>query len=59
MQPPAIPPPPSHTDLSLQAMPNLKKMRPDHDLKESELAFRKDNKQQKVAKDPGTRAVPP
>ena len=32
-------------------MPNLKKMRPDHELEEGELAHRKDNKQQKVAKD--------
>ena len=32
-------------------MPNLKKMRPDHELKEGELAHWKDNKQQKVAKD--------
>ena len=33
-------------------MPNLKKMRPDHELEEGKLAPRKDNKQQKVAKDP-------
>ena len=32
-------------------MPNLKKMRPDHELEEGKLAPRKDNKQQKVAKD--------
>ena len=32
-------------------MPNLKKMRPDHELEKGELAHRKDNKQQKVAKD--------
>ena len=32
-------------------MPNLRKRRPDHELKEGELASRKDNKQQKVAKD--------
>ena len=51
-QPPAIPPPPPPTDLGLQAMPNLRKMRPDHELEEGELALRKDNKQQKVAKDP-------
>ena len=52
MQPPAIPPPPSPTDLGLQAMPNLKKMRPDHELEAGELAPQRDNKQQKVAKDP-------
>ena len=34
------------------AMSNLKKRRPDHELEEGELAPRKDNKQQKVAKDP-------
>ena len=51
-QPPAIPPPPLPTNLGLQAMPNLKKMRSDHELEEDELAPRKDNKQQKVAKDP-------
>ena len=51
-QPPAIPPPPPSTDLGLQAMPNLKKSRPNHELEEVELAPRKDNKQQKVAKDP-------
>ena len=39
-------------DLGLQAMPNLKKMRSDHQLEEGKLAPRKDNKQQKVAKDP-------
>ena len=50
-QPPTIPPP-HFADLGLQAMPNLKKMRPDHELEEGELAPRKDNKQQKVAKDP-------
>ena len=50
-QPPAIPPP-HFVDLGLQAMPNLKKIRPDHELEEGELAPRKDNKQQKVAKDP-------
>ena len=33
-------------------MPNLKKRRPNHELKEGEVAPRKDNKQQKVAKDP-------
>ena len=52
MQPPAIPPPPPPIDLGLLAMPNLKKMRPDHELEEGEFAPRKDNKQQKMAKDP-------
>ena len=33
-------------------MPNLKKMRPNHELEEGEVAPQKDNKQQKVAKDP-------
>ena len=33
-------------------MPNLKKGRPDHELEEGEIAPQKDNKQQKVAKDP-------
>ena len=32
-------------------MPNLKKMRRDHELEEGKLAPRKDNKQQKVVKD--------
>ena len=41
-QPPVIPPPP--TDLSLLAMPNLKKRRPNHELEEGEVALRKDNK---------------
>ena len=45
------PPPPPSIDLGLQAMPNLKKMRLDHELKEDEVAPRKDNKQQKIAKD--------
>ena len=47
-----LPPPPPPTDFGLQAMPNLKKRRPDHELEEGELAPQKDNKQQKVAKDP-------
>ena len=52
-QPPTIPPLPlPPTNLSLQAMPNLKKMRPNHELEEGELAPWKDNKRQKVAKDP-------
>ena len=37
------------------AMPNLKKRRPDHELEEGEVALQKDNKQQKVAKDPRDR----
>ena len=51
-QPPVIPPPHPPTDLGLLAMPNLKKRRPDHELEKGELAHRKDNKQQKMAKDP-------
>ena len=52
-QPPVVlPPPPPSTNLSLQAMPNLKKMRSDHELEEGKVAHRKDNKQQKIAKDP-------
>ena len=43
-QPPTIPPPSPPTNLGLQAMPNLKKRRPDHELEEGELAHRKDNK---------------
>ena len=53
MQPHVVlPPPPPPTDLGLQAMPNLKKMRPDHELEEGEVTPQKDNKQQKIAKDP-------
>ena len=50
---PVIPPPPSPppTDLDLLAMQNLKKRKPDHELKEGELVPRKENKQQKMAKD--------
>ena len=48
--PPPLPPPP--TDLGLQAMPNLKKRRPDHELEEGEVTPQKDNKQKKIAKDP-------
>ena len=46
-QPPAIPPhfPPPPTDLSLLAMPNLKKRRPDNELEEGEVALWKENKQ--------------
>ena len=53
MQPPVVLPSPlPPTDLGLQAMPNLKKMRPDHELEEGKVAPRKENKQQKIAKDP-------
>ena len=53
IQPPVVLPPPlPPTDLGLQAMPNLKKRRLDHELEEGEVAPRKDNKQQKIAKDP-------
>ena len=51
-QPLIVLPPPPPTDLGLQAMPNLKKMRPNHELEEGEVAHRKDNKQKKIAKDP-------
>ena len=54
-QPPVVLPPPPPlppTDLGLQAMPNLKKRRLDHELEEGEMAPWKDNKQQKIAKDP-------
>ena len=33
-------------------MLNLKKRKPDHELEEGEVAPRKDNKQQKITKDP-------
>ena len=51
-KPPVIPPLALPTDFGLLAMPNLKKGRPDHELEEGEIAPQKDNKQQKVAKDP-------
>ena len=51
-QTPMIPPLPPPIDLGLLAMPNLKKRRPDQELEEGELAPRKENKQQKVTKDP-------
>ena len=51
-QPSIIPPPSPLTNLGLLAMPNLKKMRLDHELEEGEVASRKEKKQQKVAKDP-------
>ena len=44
-QPLVIPPPPPPTDLGLLAMPNLKKRKPDQELKEGELVPRKKNKQ--------------
>ena len=46
-QPPVVlppPPPPPPTNLSLQAMPNLKKMRPGPKLEEGKMAPHKDNK---------------
>ena len=46
-----IPPPSPPTDLGLLAMPNLKKRRPDQELKEGELVPQKENKQQKTTKD--------
>ena len=53
-QPPVVlpPPPPPSTDLGLQAMPNLKKRRIDYKIEEGEVAPWKDNKQQRIAKDP-------
>ena len=39
-------------------MPNLKKIRPDQELEEGELVPRKENKQQKMAKDPRDRRGP-
>ena len=46
------PPPPPPTNLGLQAMLDWKKMRLDLELEEGEVAPWKDNKQQKIAKDP-------
>ena len=54
-QPLVVPPP---TDLSLLAMPNLKKRRLDHELEKGEVAHRKENKQQKMAKDPRDKRGP-
>ena len=51
-QPPVIPPPPPPTDLDLLVMPNLKKRRPDQEVEEGVLVPRKENKQQKMTKDP-------
>ena len=56
-QPLVIPPPIPRTNLGLLAMPNLKK-RPDHELEEGEVAPRKENKQQKMAKDPRDKRGP-
>ena len=50
--PPEIPVPPPLTDLGLQAMPNLKKRRPDQGLEEGEIITRRGSKQQKTNKDP-------
>ena len=49
---PEIPVPPPPTDLGLQAMPNLKKRRPDQGLEEGEIVPRKEGKQQKTNRDP-------
>ena len=57
-QPSTIPAAPPPTDLGLLAMPNLKKRRPDQELEEGELIPRKENKQQKMAKDPKDRRGP-
>ena len=53
-QPPIVLPPPPlpPTDFDLQAMPNLKKRRTEHELEEGKVALQKDKKQQKIAKDP-------
>ena len=51
-QPLEIPAPLPPTNPGLLAMPNLKKRRPDQELKEGELVPRKENKQQKTTKDP-------
>ena len=50
--PPEIPVPHPPTDLGLQAMPNLKKKRPDQGLEEGEIVPRKEGKQQKTNRDP-------
>ena len=57
-QPPAIPAPPPPTDLALLAMPNLKKRRADQELEEGKLIPWKENKQQKMTKDPRDRRGP-
>ena len=51
---PLLPPsPPPSTDLGLLAIPNLKKKRLVHNLKEGELVPQKGSKQQRTTKDPG------
>ena len=52
--PPTLPspPPPTPTDLGLNAMKDLKKKRPVQDLEEGEVAPQKGTKQQKTTKDP-------
>ena len=55
---PVIPPLPPLTDLGLLAMPNLKKRKPDHELEEGKVALQKENKQQKMAKDPRDKRGP-
>ena len=52
-----IPPTPPPTDLGQLAMTNLKKRRPDQELEEGELVPRKENKQQKMTKDPRDKRV--
>ena len=51
-QPPEIPAPLPSTNPGLLAMPNLKKKRLDQGLEEGELVPWKENKQQKMTKDP-------
>ena len=51
-QPLEIPAPLPPTNPGLLAMPNLRKGRPDQGLEEGELIPRKENKQQKITKDP-------
>ena len=53
MQPSVVLPRPPPTNLNLQAMPNLKKMRTDHELEEGKMAPWKDNKQKKKKKSQG------
>ena len=61
MQPPVVlPPPPPPIDLGLQAMPNLKKMRPNKELEKGEVVPWKDNqKKKKKPRTPGIRGVHP
>ena len=49
---PEIPVPPPPIDLDLQAMPNLKKRRPDQGLEKGEIVPRKEGKQQKTNRNP-------